>query len=313
MKKTPNNLKPLLKHKAEEINWETDKIVSFSQFSTWKQCPHKWKLQNVDKLKQSPNMHLVFGNAIHTVIQHYLKIMFDQSAAAADKEDLILLFETTLRNEYVKSVEQNKNIHFSNAEELAEFYEDGEAILTYFKKKRGIYFSKRNTYLVGIEFPLFLSPHEDYPNVKFKGFIDLIFYNENTESLYIYDIKTSTRGWKDKEKRDDTKTSQILLYKEYFSRLFNWDIDKIEVEFFIVKRKVWEDSDYPISRIQEFTPASGKIKRSKSIYEFRTFIEDCFDKNGKPLNKNFRKQISPLCNWCQFNDNPSLCDKVSLL
>jgi hypothetical protein len=50
MKKVPKHLKPLLEHKAEEINWETDKIVSYSQFSTWKQCPHKWKLQNVNKL-----------------------------------------------------------------------------------------------------------------------------------------------------------------------------------------------------------------------------------------------------------------------
>jgi putative RecB family exonuclease len=312
MKKVPKNLKPLLEHKAEEINWETDKIVSYSQFSTWKQCPHKWKLQSVDKLKQSPNMHLVFGNAIHTTIQHYLKTMFEQSATAADREDMIQLFEASLRSEYKKSVEQNNNIHFSNAEELNEFYEDGEAILDYFKKKRGKYFSKRNTYLVGVEFPLSLSPHEDYPNVKFKGFIDLILYNENTETLQIYDIKTSTRGWKDKEKKDDTKVSQILLYKEYFSRLFNWDVDKIEVEFFIVKRKIWEESEYTIPRIQEFIPASGKIKRSKSINEFRLFIEDCFNKEGKPLVKEFTKIPSPLCNWCQFNDEPSLCNKINL-
>lgn len=312
MKKIPKHLKPLLEHKEHPIDWTKDKIVSYSQFSTWKQCPHKWKLQNVDKLKQSPNMHLVFGNAIHTTIQHYLKVMFEQSATAADRENLIEFFETNLRSEYKKCVEQNNNVHFSNAEELAEFYEDGEAILDYFKKKRGKYFSKRNTYLIGVEFPLFLSPHEEYPNVKFKGFIDLIFYNLNTDTLQILDIKTSTRGWKDKEKKDDTKTSQILLYKEYFSRLFNWDVDKIEVEFFIVKRKIWEESEFTIPRIQEFSPASGKIKRSKSITEFRSFIEDCFDKEGKPLIKNFTKQISPLCNWCQFNDNSSLCDKINL-
>jgi putative RecB family exonuclease len=313
MKKIPKHLKPLLEHKEHPIDWTKDKIVSYSQFSTWKQCPHKWKLQNVDKIKQPPNMHLVFGNAIHSTLQHYIKTMFDESAAAADREDIISLFENTLRSEYVKSVEQNNNVHFSNAEELADFYEDGEAILNYFKKKRGKYFSKRNTYLIGIEFPLFLSPHEEYPNVKFKGFIDLIFYNEGTETLHIYDIKTSTRGWKDKDKKDDTKISQILLYKEYFSRLFNWDVDKIEVEFFIVKRKIWEESEFTIPRIQEFIPASGKIKRSKSVNEFRSFIEDCFDKEGKPLVKEFKKQVSPLCNWCPFNNEPSLCDKINLL
>ena len=43
--------------------------------------------------------------------------------------------------------------------------------------------------------------------------------------------------WKDQDKKDETKTSQILLYKSYFSKIFNWDVDQIEVEFFIVKEK----------------------------------------------------------------------------
>ena len=313
MKKVPKHLKPLLEHKAEEINWETDKIVSYSQFSTWKQCPHKWKLQNVDKHKNPPSIHLIFGTAMHTALQHYLKIMYEQSGAAADREDIIQLFEDNLREEYKKGFEQNKQIHFSNAEEMAEFFEDGKTILEYFKKKKGGYFSTRKTHLVGIEFPLSYAPHEDYPNVKFKGFIDLIFYNENSEKLYIYDIKTSTRGWKDKDKKDETKTSQILLYKSYFSKIFNWDIDKIDVEFFIVKRKIWEESEYPIPRIQEFIPPSGTRKRLNATEAFRTFIEDCFTTEGKPQEKEFTKIVSPLCGWCQFNNNPSLCSKINSL
>ena len=43
-------------------------------------------------------------------------------------------------------------------------------------------------------------------------------YNENTETFTIYDIKTSTRGWGDREKKDEIKQFQILLYKIYFSR-----------------------------------------------------------------------------------------------
>ena len=313
MKKVPKHLKPLLEHKAEEINWETDKIVSYSQFSTWKQCPHKWKLQNVDKLKNPPSIYLIFGTAIHTALQHYLKVMYEQSGAAADREDIIQLFEDNLREEYKKGFEQNKQIHFSNPEEMTEFFEDGKTILEYFKRKKGGYFSTRKTHLVGIEFPLSYAPHEGYPNVKFKGFIDLIFYNENSEKLYIYDIKTSTRGWKDKDKKDETKTSQILLYKSYFSKIFNWDIDKIEVEFFIVKRKIWEESDFPISRIQEFIPPSGTRKRLNATEAFRTFIEDCFNAEGKPQEKEFTKIVSPLCGWCQFNNKPSLCNKINSL
>ena len=311
MKKLPKHLKPLLEHKETEIDWSKEKVVSYSQFSTWKQCPHKWKLQSVDKLKSPPGIELIFGKAMHTALQHYLKIMYEQSGAAADKEDIIGIFENNFRTEYKSGFEQNNKVHFSSAVEMAEYFEDGRAILDFFLKKRSEYFSTRKTHLVGIEFPISFTPHEQYPNVKLKGYIDFVLYNENTDKIYIYDIKTSKRGWKDKEKKDETKSAQILLYKEYFSKIFNWDVDKIEVEFFIVKRKIWEDSEYPIPRIQSFIPASGSRKRSATIESFRTFIEECFDKDGKPLIKEYMKQPSPLCNWCQFNNNPSLCNKVN--
>ena len=313
MKKVPKHLKPLLDHKEEPINWDTDKIVSYSQLSTWKQCPHKWKLQNVDKLKNPPSIHLIFGTAIHTALQHYLKVMYDQSGAAADREDIVQLFEDNFREEYKKGYEKNNNTHFSNAEEMGEFFEDGKTILEYFRRKKGGYFSTRKTHLVGIEFPLSYVPHKEYPNVKYRGFIDIILYNENTEKLYIYDIKTSTRGWKDKDKKDETKASQVLLYKEYLSKIFDWDVNQIEVEFFIVKRKIWEESEFPIPRIQQFIPPSGTRKRLNATESFRTFVEDCFDKEGKPLVKEFTKNVSDLCKWCQFKDNPSLCDKVNSL
>jgi hypothetical protein len=308
MTKLPSHLKPLLEHKAEEINWDTDKIVSYSQFSTWKQCPHKWKLQNVDKLKNPPNIHLIFGTAIHTTLQHYLTVLYDKGGIVADNEDLIQLLENNLKEEYKKGYITNKNVHFSNKEEMEEFFEDGSNIVEFFKNRRTKYFSTTKTHLVGIEFPLSYSPHEDYPNVKYKGFIDVIMYNEDTDTLYIYDIKTSTRGWGDKEKKDEAKVSQVLFYKEYVSKLFNWDVSKIEVEFFIVKRKIPKKSDFPISRIQTFSPASGTRKRSLAIDSLRSFIEDCFDNNAKPLDKEFEKKTSSLCKWCQFN-NTSLCVK----
>jgi hypothetical protein len=311
MKKLPKHLKPLLEHKETEIDWSKEKIVSYSQYSTWRQCPHKWKLQNVDKHKSPPSIEFAFGTAMHTAIQHYLKVMYEQSGAAADREDILTLFENTFREEYKKGFEQNNNIHFSSASEMAEYFEDGRSIIEFFLKKRGEYFSTRKTHLIGIEFPLSFTPHEKYPNVKFRGYIDFILYNEAVDKIQIYDIKTSKRGWRDEDKRNETKTSQIILYKEYFSKLFNWDADKIEVEFFIVKRKIWEESEYPIPRIQSFIPASGSRKRSATLESFRTFIEDCFDKDGKPLVKEHIKQISPLCNWCQFNNNPSLCNKMN--
>ncbi len=42
-------------------------------------------------------------------------------------------------------------------------------------------------------------------------------------------IKTSTRGWGDKEKKDETKQFQLVLYKKYYSQQFNIPEDNIDV------------------------------------------------------------------------------------
>jgi CRISPR/Cas system-associated exonuclease Cas4 (RecB family) len=68
-----------------EIDHTKDKVVSFSQYSMYKSCPYKWYLQYVKGHKdETPNMHFVFGTAMHEALQHYLKIMFDTSAKKAD-------------------------------------------------------------------------------------------------------------------------------------------------------------------------------------------------------------------------------------
>ena len=255
-------------------------------------------------------MNLIFGTAMHNTIQTYLNIMYNKNGVAADKEDLIGIFENNLREEYKKGLEKNKGGNFTTKEDFYDYYEDGRHILEFFKKKRNLYFSSRGMHLVGIEFPLSYAVHEEYPNIFMRGFIDIVLYDESDDKIYIKDFKTSTRGWKDKDKKDETKLSQILLYKEYFSKLFNWDIDKIEVEFFILKRKIYEDSEFPQKRIQQFAPPSGTGKRNKAINSFKEFIEDCFEKNGEYQAKEFEKKLGPHCRWCQFRDNKELCDPL---
>lgn len=310
MKKLPRHLKLLKEHKETPIDWSKDRIVSYSQYSTWKQCPHKWKLQNVDKLKNPPSIELSFGKAMHTTIQHYLKIMYDKSAVAADKEDILGIFESNLREEYRKGFEQNNKIHFSTAEEMAEYFEDGRLIIETFIKKRSAYFSSRKTWLIGIEFPLSFVPHEKYPNVKLKGFIDFILYNENTEKFYIYDAKTSRYSWGDDKKKDKTLHAQLIFYKYFLHKQFSIPIENIEVEFFIMKRKIWEESEFPQSRIQQFFPSSGKINTGKAVESLRNFIESCFAPDGSHLNVAHIMTPSSKCKFCHFFNQPKLCDHV---
>ena len=239
------------------INWAYQKAVSYSQYSIYKQCQYQWYLSYIKKESSfKPSIYLVYGTAMHETIQTYLQTMYDKSVKAADEIDMNKLLEDRLVANYKESIAENKNEHFSTKEELKEFLSDGQLTLDWFKKNRGKYFSKKNTELVGIEIPILQPVLEDIPNVLMNGSIDFIIYDKILEKYTIYDIKTSTKGWTDYEKKDQTKINQILLYKRFYSKVMNVPEDKVDVMFFIVKRKVFSHPDYPSYIIQEFIAAN---------------------------------------------------------
>ena len=257
-------------------------------------------------------MAAVFGTSVHVAMQHYIQVMFDTSGAEADRLDIESFFQQTFSDEYKKTLNDNKGIHFSSASEMRDYYEDGLAIIDYFKKNKGEYFSTRKWALVGIEMPLVQPIDPNHPNVYLKGYIDFVLYNENANKIKIFDIKTSKNGWKDKEKKDELKMQQIILYKEYFAKQYNIDPEQIDVEFFVVKRKLYENLDFPQKRIQIVEPASGKSKRNKAVSHITEFINTVFNADGTYKSAELVKNVSKeSCQWCPFKDNKELCDKDS--
>jgi len=310
-KKTPSIVKEVKTNTPPDIDFSYQKLISFSQFSMYEQCPHKWALQYRDGHKKTEvSIHMTFGTAIHESLQLYLTTMYEESKAAANRIDLVEHFETTLRNQYRTDYEKNNKVHFSDSIQLREFFDDGVAIINWFKKKNGAYFSKRNCWIVGCEVPIQLTPNPAFRNVIYRGFLDVVLYNEATKTIKIIDIKTSTRGWKDKEKSDEVKNMQLILYKKFFAEQYGFPVDNIEIEYFIVKRKIYEDGEYPEKRIQTHVPTSGKVKLNKATKALNEFIERAFTKDGSynmgPQLKNPSKWN---CQFCPFNENKELCDK----
>jgi len=308
--KTPPLIKEIRSFAPLEIDYSYQKSISYSQFSIWRQCPHKWELMYKDGHQvYAPTIHTVFGTAIHETLQHYLTTAYEESGAAADRIDIASFFEDKFRDIYSKEYTANKSTHFSSPTEMREFYDDGINILNFFKKKRGEYFSLKTWKLVGCELPITIIPDSRYKNVIFKGYIDLIMYNENTNKLKIYDFKTSTRGWNDLTKKDEDKQFQLILYKYFYSKQFNIPEESIDVEFLILKRKLWEQSEFPQSRIQEFSPANGKIKVKKAVTALTEFLDSCFDIDGGYKNVSHKINPGKECQWCPFKDNKELCSK----
>lgn len=310
-KKTPQIVKQIKNQPLREMNYAFEKAISYSQFSVFQSCPRKWALQYRDGFYTSEaSIHMTFGTALHETLQHYITTIYEVSGAAADKIDLKEYFEERFRETYLKDYKSNKNIHFSNSVEMNEFFEDGLAILDFVKKKRGGYFGKRGWHLIGCELPLLLNPNPQYPNILYKGYLDVVLYNETLNKIKILDIKTSTKGWGDKEKKDEIKQFQLVLYKKFFSQQFNFPVEDIDVEFFIVRRKIWEHSEYNIGRIQEFKPASGKVKLNKAYTAINEFIVETFNMDGSHNSRNHQPRPSAHnCRFCPFKDNKELCDK----
>jgi len=300
-RKTPQIVKDIKAYQHIEINYAFQKNVSYSQFSMFNTCPKRWSLQYKDGIKMfTSSIHTVFGTALHEILQYYLDVMYKESAAEADRKNLVEMFENALREEYKVQYKKNNNQHFSSPIELREFFEDGEKIIRTFVKKRGQHFSKKGWYLVGCEIPVILPPNKFNNNIIYQGYLDVVMYHEPTNTFKIIDIKTSTRGWNDMAKKDESKQFQLILYKKFFSEQFGVPLDNIEIEFFIVKRKVYDHPDFTISRIQTFTPPSGKIKLGKATNTLNHFLEEAFDKSGYRDKIHKATPSSWNCSFCPF-------------
>ena len=262
------------------------------------ECPERWKLNYVDKLRVfETNIFLIFGTAMHEVIQTWLEVMYNDSIKNADKLNLEQRLHDKLIEGFKKAKEEEGKDPCTK-EQLKEFFQDGIDILDFVKKRRADYFSKRGYKLIGCEVPIDVDLRK---NVKMVGYLDIVILDEYHNILKIYDIKTSTQGWNKWQKKDENKTQQLLLYKQFYAKQYNHPIDKIEVEYFIVKRKLWEKAMFPQKRVQKFSPASGTVSMNKVAKRLDTFLDLAFDDNGEQITDNIIATPSKkACKWCEF-------------
>lgn len=301
-KKLPKVVKEVWESKIKQSP-KTNKHISYSQLSSFATCEKQWYLTYVKKLAPyQPSIHAVFGTAMHETIQSWLEVLYHDKVKSANEMNLDALLYENMIKAYKGQKAQNGHEHFTNQEEMNMFYLDGKHILNFLKKKRGGYFSTKHTYLAGVETLLY---QELRPGVMFKGFIDLVFYNEYLDEWTIIDIKTSTSGWNKFAKNDDKRKSQILLYKEFFSRQFNIPIEKINVEYFIVKRKVPVEAEFASmqKRVQEFRPTDGPRKMKQAVNLMENFVHKAVDMEGNYIDKEYPTNPSrDACRFCAIKE-----------
>lgn len=73
------------------------------------------------------------------------------------------------------------------------------------------------------------------------------------------------------------------MYKALYSKQYNIPLSKIDVEFIILKRRLYDETKtkYEQSRIQIFKPSAYQKDVLEVIQEFKKFVEACFTKEGQ--------------------------------
>jgi len=287
----PKKLKGLVKKVWESKIKQSpskNKHISYSSLSTYNKCPKLWELQYLRKIipfKQ--NIYTCFGTAMHETMQTWLETMYHDKVKTGMEMDLDQLLYDNMVKSYKQGKAQNGHEHFSSEKELTQFWIEGKNILSYLKKKKNAYFTTKTMQLAGIETLLY---QEIKPGVVFKGLVDLVFYHPTTDRWTIMDIKTSTSGWRDAQKKNPNLTAQVILYREFFAKQFNIDKDKIDVEFFIVKRRVPAQAEFASmqKRVQQFSPSSGPRKTKQVIESMNKFIDEVVGEDGQYIDKEYK-------------------------
>ena len=313
---------PVIFNSAEELSKSTEKVVvskkiktiSYSQYAKWLKCPNSWKLSYIDNLEKFENsINTAFGNAVHTAVQLFLKTLYTEGAIAADSLDLIGIFDKEYDIETAKVINPKPT-----DEKLTEFKNDGKAILDYFTSpaNRLKHFPSKVFEVIGVELPLKVPIRGG--TIVYKGYLDIVLKEKSTGKIHILDFKTSTFGWNKWQKADRTKLDQLLLYKRFYSQVFKVPMNVIEIEFIVLKRKLYEDVGFPQQRIQRISPTDGKISMKEVETTFLDFINDCFDSNGDfNKDKTFIKnpgKAKKNCKYCSFadmvdKDGNKICDQ----
>jgi len=90
------------------------------------------------------------------------------------------------------------------------------------------------------------------------------------------------------------------LYKNFMAKQLEISEDKIDIEYLILKRRLYENMMYPQKRLQTFSPASGKPSINKLITRLDEFINECYDDEGKIIANEYEKcEPHKKCKLCK--------------
>ena len=129
--------KTKIKIPAADIDYRYQKTVSFFTIFYFQALSASVvsKLCQEEVWLSSFYPHDVWNCYSRKLYNTILKLLYDESAAAADRIDIEPYFKERFITNYKESLKNNENKHYSTSEEMQEFYSDGTTLLDWFKRE----------------------------------------------------------------------------------------------------------------------------------------------------------------------------------
>ena len=265
--------------------------ISFSELNQYRDCGHKHLLEKYLKLVISPtSIHLIFGNSIHSAIEVGIR-------DGLDVEKRVEHFNHLFRKEMM-----DKMLGTKDYSDLENFSKQGEHILRILSTEKIL----QKYDLIGVEMSLY---ENLFNNFHFKGFIDLILKDKKTGRILIIDWKTSGEQWDvQKKKKNKVFMAQMRLYKYFYARKFNVDINEIDCKYIVLNRL--KNKKCPELGFGDLQPVEI-FSTNDDIMEAVKLVADTL--RDIHLNKEFKKAKFETgktgnCFFCPYKTNPTFCN-----
>jgi hypothetical protein len=277
---------------------EKDKMkISFSEYSTYMQCPHKWYLQYFHRLPSDTSDELIFGSTVHGVIEELLTNKILQRMYKMDRDKVIKDIYKGVLKDVLSKVEDIPFLTKFKANNVGQIfmYQTEKLIseLNYFERFKNYEVADVEFLLNGLKIA-----ENDKCQVIFKGFIDLVLKNKEDDTYMILDWKTSGKAWDIAKKLKDNSDffAQLCLYKYFYSQVKGIPFENIETKFY----------NLPRSEPKKQSLYNGNLRKEYVDNFISNFIDTCFKiYDHKQLEKDFTKikmvTKQNYCFRCKFN------------
>lgn len=236
--------------------------ISYSALETYKNCPLKYKYQEIEKIRTPKSKDAVFGTIVHAT----MKFIHTPGILSPTLEQAMEFF----------AISWNPAVFDSPEEERSAFTQGVKIIQDYYKRNNPADFN-----IVNLESRFQIEIGEENNKHIVSGIIDRIDRTE--EGFEIIDYKT---GKKMPAQKDVDANVQLSVYLQAFLSQYpkeTENLENIKVSLYFLKHGV-------------------KLSASRTMEQLRSNEEMFLETIKLIEEGKFEPNISPLCDWCGYKD-----------